>query len=207
MVVYAASPLAAVARPQLASSSSAQRQGRAAARGAALQQRVGGRRALAVIRAVTAPPVAPAPQPSVQELKSVLLDSFYGTERGLSASSDTRAEVSELVSQLEARNPTPQPNEALGKLSGTWRLVYTSNSDLIALLALGRLPLISVGEITQSVDGTAGTVENRIQLLAPFSKTELSAKASFEVGGGVQCRGFQLLPCGGGQPCLGGAGG
>lgn len=118
---------------------------------------------------------------STQELKAALLDTLYGTERGLAASSDTRAEVSELVTQLEARNPTPEPNEARGKLSGAWRLVYTSNSELLALLALGRLPLLSVGEITQQIDGTAMTVENRVELIAPLSKTSLSATASFEV--------------------------
>lgn len=36
------------------------------------------------------------------------MDSLYGLERGLAASSDMRAEITELVSQLEAANPTPQ---------------------------------------------------------------------------------------------------
>lgn len=49
--------------------------------------------------------------------------------------------------QLEARNPTPEPNDARELLSGAWRLAYTSNSELIALLALGRLPLVTVGEV------------------------------------------------------------
>ena len=36
-----------------------------------------------------------------------LLDSLFGTERGLSASSEVRAEINELITQLEAKNPNP----------------------------------------------------------------------------------------------------
>lgn len=118
---------------------------------------------------------------SMVELKAVLQDTFYGTERGLSADSDTRAEIVELISQLEARNPTPAPNDALELLDGTWKLAYTSNSELVALLALGRLPLVTVGDVYQIIDGKAQSVENRIQLSVPFSRTSLTATASFEV--------------------------
>lgn len=70
--------------------------------------------------------------------------------------------------QLEALNPTPEPNEARQALGGTWRLAYTSNSELVALLALARLPLVRVGEITQSIDPMGQTVENRVELEAPL---------------------------------------
>ena len=69
--------------------------------------------------------------------------------------------------QLEARNPTPEPNEARQALGGAWRLAYTSNSELIALLALGRLPLVTVGDITQTIDPSAMTVDNCVELQAP----------------------------------------
>lgn len=55
-------------------------------------------------------------------LKKQLVDSFYGTNRGLSASSETRAEIVELITQLEAKNPTPAPTEALPLLNGKWIL-------------------------------------------------------------------------------------
>lgn len=110
-----------------------------------------------------------------------LLDSFWGTERGLAASSDSRAEINELITQLEARNPTPEPNDARAALGGTWRLAYTSASELIALLALARLPLVTVGDITQTIDPLGMTVENTVELSAPLSKTAVSATASFEV--------------------------
>jgi hypothetical protein len=55
-------------------------------------------------------------------LKQKLKAALYGTERGLRASSETRAEVVELITQLEARNPTPAPTEALTLLNGKWIL-------------------------------------------------------------------------------------
>ena len=69
----------------------------------------------------------------------------------------------------------------LSALSGDWKLVYTSNSELLAVLALGKLPFVTVGDITQRVDAAAGTVENRVQLSAPLSRTALSTTAAFEV--------------------------
>lgn len=59
----------------------------------------------------------------VEDLKQQLIDSLYGTQRGLRASSDTRAEIIELITQLEAKNPTPAPTEALSLLDGKWILV------------------------------------------------------------------------------------
>jgi hypothetical protein len=37
----------------------------------------------------------------------------------------------------------------------------------MALLALARLPLVSVGDITQIIDPLAQTVENRVELQGP----------------------------------------
>lgn len=47
-------------------------------------------------------------------------------------------------------------------LDGTWNLVYTSNSSLIGVLALGRLPLVTVGDVTQRIDVASNTVENQV---------------------------------------------
>lgn len=41
----------------------------------------------------------------------MLLDSLYGTERGVAASSEVRGEISELITQLEAANPSSDPND------------------------------------------------------------------------------------------------
>lgn len=59
----------------------------------------------------------------LMELKRCLVDSVYGTDLGFRASPEVRAEVSELVNQLEAANPTPAPTEATEVLDGNWVLV------------------------------------------------------------------------------------
>lgn len=41
--------------------------------------------------------------------------------------------------------------------------MYTSGSELSALLALSKLPFVTVGDITQTIDGAAGTVVNKVQ--------------------------------------------
>ena len=58
----------------------------------------------------------------IESLKKALVDSFNGTDRGLKATSETRAEIVELITQLEAKNPTPAPTEALPLLNGKWIL-------------------------------------------------------------------------------------
>lgn len=56
------------------------------------------------------------------ELKTTLLDTFYGTELGFRASAEVRAEVLELVNQLESLNPTPAPTSS-PSLDGNWVLL------------------------------------------------------------------------------------
>lgn len=65
------------------------------------------------------PPKEPT---EIDILKKKLVDAFYGTNRGLNATSETRAEIVELITQLEAKNPTPAPTEALTLLNGKWIL-------------------------------------------------------------------------------------
>ncbi|CAL5229816.1 g13217 [Coccomyxa viridis] len=117
----------------------------------------------------------------VSDLKAQLLDSLFGTERGMSASSEVRAEINELITQLEAKSPDSDLTEAERKLDGQWKLVYTSNSELFGLLALSRLPFVMIGDITQTVQASTLTVENKVQLTVPFSRTSFSTTASFEI--------------------------
>ena len=48
---------------------------------------------------------------SAQDIKAALLDSFWGTERGLSARVSELAEINELITQLEGQSPNPKPTE------------------------------------------------------------------------------------------------
>lgn len=57
------------------------------------------------------------------DLKRCLVDSLYGMELGLRATLEDRAEILELVNQLEAANPTKAPTEAPELLDGNWILL------------------------------------------------------------------------------------
>ena len=117
----------------------------------------------------------------IDNLKKALVDSFYGTDRGLTATSETRAEIVELITQLEAKNPTPAPTEALALLNGKWILAYTSFSGLFPLLSRGSLQLARVEEISQTIDSESFTVQNSIRFSGPLATTSISTNAKFEV--------------------------
>lgn len=117
----------------------------------------------------------------VLELKRCLVDSVYGTNLGFDASSEVRAEVLELVNQLEAANPTPAPTEAPALLDGNWVLLYTAFSELLPLLAVGTTPLLKVERITQAIDTSGLTIVNSTTLSSPFATFSFSASANFEV--------------------------
>ncbi|XP_022145450.1 plastoglobulin-1, chloroplastic [Momordica charantia] len=115
------------------------------------------------------------------ELKRCLVDTVYGTEFGFRAGVEERAEVLEIVNQLEAANPTPAPVEAPELLDGNWILLYTAFSELLPLLALGTLPLVKVEKITQEIDSNTLTIVNSTTLSSPFTTFSFSASAAFEV--------------------------
>ncbi|KAL8540014.1 hypothetical protein ACS0TY_001564 [Phlomoides rotata] len=115
------------------------------------------------------------------ELKRALVDTVYGSDLGYRASAEVRAETLELVSQLEAANPTPAPTECPDLLDGNWILVYTAFSELLPLLATGSIPLVKVEKITQSIDSSSLNIENSVTLSTPISTISFSASASFQV--------------------------
>ncbi|XP_022724102.1 plastid-lipid-associated protein, chloroplastic-like [Durio zibethinus] len=117
----------------------------------------------------------------IEGLKRALVDSFYGTNRGLTVTSETRAEIVELITQLEAKNPTPAPTEALPLLNGKWILAYTSFPGLFPLLSRGQLPLVKVEEISQTIDAESFTVQNSVQFSGPLASSSISTNAKFEV--------------------------
>jgi hypothetical protein len=70
-----------------------------------------------VAPAAAAPPVPSAADSEVEELKLALIDSFWGTERGLSASSDSRAEINELITQASGRGCRLHPCTRLSAIA------------------------------------------------------------------------------------------
>ncbi|XP_074560188.1 putative plastid-lipid-associated protein 2, chloroplastic [Curcuma longa] len=116
------------------------------------------------------------------ELKRKLIDLLSGTDRGLKASSETTAEILELISYLEVKNPIPAPNDVLSLLNGKWILAYTSFSQLFPLLGSWRLPqLVKVDEISQTIDSESFTAVNSVKFAGPLSFTSLTTNAKFEV--------------------------
>ncbi|CAI5514106.1 unnamed protein product [Closterium sp. Naga37s-1] len=138
--------------------------------------------AAAFAAAEVAEAAARAQQRQLRDLKLCLIDSLYGTERGFRASGETRAEVAELVAQLEAANPTEAPTESPA-LDGNWVLVYTF-SELLPLLAAGQVPLVRVGAITQSVDLAGGAVSNSISFEGPLTSSSIRVDAKAEIRSG-----------------------
>jgi len=113
--------------------------------------------------------------------KEALLRAVEKAGRGPSTSSKQRAEITELLTELEAKSPTARPTDELAALSGKWKLVHTSNSELAAFFAAETLPLVDVGEIYQTVDASDGSVVNTVEIsLANLASTSLSASACIE---------------------------
>ncbi|KAF5207498.1 Plastid lipid-associated protein chloroplastic-like [Thalictrum thalictroides] len=116
----------------------------------------------------------------IGELKRSLVDTFYCTDLGFNTSSEVRAEVSELVTQLEALNPIPAPSSS-SSLGGNWVLLYTAFSELLPLLAAGTTPLLKIKKIGQSIDTRNFTIENSTTFSSPFATFSFSASAIFEI--------------------------
>ncbi|KAI4314514.1 hypothetical protein L6164_027416 [Bauhinia variegata] len=115
------------------------------------------------------------------DLKRALVDTLSGTEFGFRAGAEVRAEVSELVTQLEAANPTLAPVEQPGLLNGNWVLLYTASSELLPLLAAGVTPLLKVDKISQIINTSSSTIVNSVTFSSPFAYFSFSASANFEV--------------------------
>ncbi|KAL4019753.1 chromoplast-specific carotenoid-associated protein, chromoplastic [Cucumis melo var. makuwa] len=142
------------------------------------EEKYGDGSAVAVAEEEEEKPMEPS---EIYKLKKALVDSFYGTDRGLRVSRDTRAEIVELITQLESKNPTPAPTEALTLLNGKWILQYTSFSGLFPLLSRNTLPLVKVEEISQTIDSENLTVQNSVQFSGPLATTSITTNAKFEV--------------------------
>jgi hypothetical protein len=80
--------------------------------------------------------------------KTALLEAIAGQNRGVLSTEDEKQIVLDMVSRLEAENPTPQPLQAAEKLDGDWRLLYTTSNEL---LRLDRLPFYALGQIYQCI--------------------------------------------------------
>src|SRR5919202_7151353 len=89
--------------------------------------------------------------------KAALLEAIAGKNRGLLATETDKKAILSAVAQLEDRNPTPRPVEATDLLEGNWRLLFTTSN---ALLNLGRVPPLPLGQIYQCVRTSTSSIYN-----------------------------------------------
>ena len=95
-----------------------------------------------------------------------LLRAVDGTCRGCVASPAELAEAARAQATLE--NLAPGGDLDLEKLSGKWRMVYTTAGDVLSVLRLGRdTGAVEVGDIYQSFDAR-GNIQNEIRLSVPL---------------------------------------
>ncbi|KAL4586225.1 hypothetical protein LXL04_010859 [Taraxacum kok-saghyz] len=88
----------------------------------------------------------------LENKKYDLLKAVQDTERGFLTTPNQRSEIEETLVDLESYGVG---NEAidLEKLDGTWRLQYTSASDVLVLLdSSSRLPFFQIGQIFQKFE-------------------------------------------------------
>lgn len=58
------------------------------------------------------------------DLKKSLANAVYGTNWGMNATRETHAAIADIITQLEAVNPTPAPTENLETINGKWIMAY-----------------------------------------------------------------------------------
>jgi hypothetical protein len=109
--------------------------------------------------------------------KDELLEAIAGKNRGLLASEIDKQAILAAITQVEDRNPTPKPLEAVELLDGNWRLLYTTSTEL---LGIDRFPLLKLGQIYQCLRVQERKVFNIAEVYGlPFLEGIVSVCASF----------------------------
>ncbi|THU56650.1 hypothetical protein C4D60_Mb11t19470 [Musa balbisiana] len=139
---------------------------------------------LAAVSTAAAPPAA-----ELERRKLDLLQAVQETQRGLAATADQRYAVEEALVCVEEYDAGSPVN--LSELDGTWRLNYTSASDVLVLFeAAARLPFLQVGQIFQKFEckdrSDGGMVRNVVRwsiypLLEELEGATLVVSAKFSV--------------------------
>lgn len=110
--------------------------------------------------------------------KAALLEAIAGKNRGLLATERDRQEVLAAIAQLEDRNPTPRPVEALDLLEGDWRLLYTTSRGI---LGIDQVPFLQLGQVYQCIRTLEAKVYNIAELVGlPFAESIVSVAARFK---------------------------
>lgn len=110
--------------------------------------------------------------------KADLLEAIAGKNRGLLASALDKQSILSAIAQLEDRNPTPRPTEALELLNGNWRLLYTTSDDL---LRIDQVPFCKLGQIYQYIQADQARIYNIAEIYGlPWLEGLVSVAARLE---------------------------
>lgn len=113
------------------------------------------------------------------EMKGKLLEVAAATDRGQLATSAQKEAVEDLVSMLEAANPTDSPVDT-ALIDGTWLLVYASKPlfKTTPLLLAAATPLLVVGQVKQTLRVDSGELVNDVDVTAfPLISATVSTTA------------------------------
>ncbi|XP_076926965.1 putative plastid-lipid-associated protein 10, chloroplastic [Bidens hawaiensis] len=107
----------------------------------------------------------------LENKKYDLLKAIQDTKRGFVTTPNQRSEIEESLVDLESYAVSDEAID-LGVLDGTWRLQYTSASDVLILLdSSSKLPFFQVGQIFQKFEckgqGDGGYVRNVVRWSVP----------------------------------------
>nr|XP_009778109.1 PREDICTED: probable plastid-lipid-associated protein 10, chloroplastic isoform X2 [Nicotiana sylvestris] len=92
----------------------------------------------------------------LESQKYELLKIIQDTQRGLVTTADQRSIIEEAMVVVESFDAGKEID--LNKLDGTWRLQYTSASDVVILFeSAARLPFFQVGQIFQKFECKSGS--------------------------------------------------
>ena len=110
--------------------------------------------------------------------KSALLETIAGKNRGLLATEPQKQAILSAIAQLEDRNPTPRPIEALDLLEGDWRLIYTTSRGI---LGIDQVPFLKLGQVYQSIRALEAKIYNIAEVYGvPFLEGIVSVAAGFK---------------------------
>eukprot|EP00741_Cyanophora_paradoxa_P013199 tig00000178_g12751.t1 len=118
-----------------------------------------------------------------ESIKLRLLRAVAGSDRGRLLTSSENANVAALLSELSAVNPSPEP-VLDARFPGSWRLIYTTKqlADISPFLRLGKTPLMSIGQVVQTIHKYDGKVENAVEVtLFPATKGRIVTQASCDL--------------------------
>ena len=109
--------------------------------------------------------------------KAALLEAIAGKNRGILATEAEKQGVLSAIAQLEDRNPTPRPLEALSLLDGDWRLLYTTSRGI---LGIDQFPFLQLGQVYQCIRAPEAKLYNIAEVSGlPFLEGVVSVVARF----------------------------